>query len=149
MDSKGSNIFAIDDPMPWIIDEVEDKIQTALGTEQFYSLSISCLQCKSWVANEFLDLLTCYDLTENGLDKLTLYEVKEECEPFEEEVLSRLSNMCPYLTHLELRNMRGLSEAGRIQIVSLFRQIIHHNPPIQVLNMEGFSSSEDKVENIG
>ena len=49
---------------PWIIDEVEDKIQTALGMDYLTSLRIVGLDAKSWVANEFLDVLTCYDLPE-------------------------------------------------------------------------------------
>ena len=57
---------------PWIIDEVEDKIQTALGMSHLTSLRIEELKAKSWVANEFLDLLPCYDLPEQGLDKLIL-----------------------------------------------------------------------------
>ena len=56
--------------MPWYIDDVEEKIQTALGMNHLFSLGIRSLNCKSWVANEFLDMLTCYDLAENGLDKL-------------------------------------------------------------------------------
>ena len=68
--------------MPWIIDDVEDKIQTALGMNHLNSLEIYNLSCKSWVANEFLDVLTCYDLPERGLDKLILSGFKKECEPF-------------------------------------------------------------------
>ena len=34
-------------------------------------------------------------------------------------------------------------------MVSLLRQIIQNNPPIQVLDMELFSSNKDTVENIG
>ena len=56
--------------MPWFIDEVEEKIQTALGMNHLKSLDITELKCKSWVANEFLDVLTCYDLPEHGLDRL-------------------------------------------------------------------------------
>ena len=58
--------------MPWIIDDVEDKIQIALGMEHFTSLNIEYLNCKSWVANEFLDMLCFYDTPEQGLKKLTL-----------------------------------------------------------------------------
>ena len=58
--------------MPWIIDEVEEKIQTALGMGHLTSIFIGRLNAKSWVANEFLDLLTCYDLPEQGLDKIIL-----------------------------------------------------------------------------
>ena len=45
--------------------------------------------------------------------------------------------------------MSGLTEAGRLTIVSLFRQIIQQNPPIDVLNMNKFSADEDRHENIG
>ena len=135
--------------MPYIIDEVEEKIQTALGMGHLYYLKVSGLDCKSWVANEFLDVLTCYDLAEHGLDKLIFNGFDKKCEPFEEEVLSRLANMCTRLCHLELTAMFYLTETGRLSMVSLFRQITQHNPPIQVLSMGRFSVSYDKVENIG
>ena len=86
--------------MPWIIDGVEDKIQTALGMDHLNILEVRWLDCKSWVANEFLDVLTCYDLPEQGLDKLILNEFHEQCEPFDEEVVARLANMGPQLAHL-------------------------------------------------
>ena len=63
----------INGTMPWIIDDVEDKIQNALGMEQLTSLDIRDLDSKSWAANEFLDVLCCYDMPEHGLDKLILY----------------------------------------------------------------------------
>ena len=46
-------------PTPWIIDEFEEKIQGALGMDHLNSLEISELSCKSWVANDFVDLLIC------------------------------------------------------------------------------------------
>ena len=76
-DKKDSNGYkglewAIFGSTPWIIDDVEEKIQAALGMEHLCSIYIRYLYCKSLVANEFLDLLTCYDLKEHGLDKLRL-----------------------------------------------------------------------------
>ena len=59
--------------MPWIIDDVEEKIQTALGMGHLNSLEIIEIDCKSWVANELLDLLCSYDLPEKGLDKLIFH----------------------------------------------------------------------------
>ena len=56
-----------------MIDDVEEKIQTALGMGHLTSLKIEGLNAKSWVSNEFLDVLTCYDLPEQGLDKLILH----------------------------------------------------------------------------
>ena len=44
--------------------------------------------------------------------------------------------------------MSNLTEAGRLSLVSLFRQNIQNSPPIEVLNMSGFSGNSDKVENI-
>ena len=85
------------------------------------NLYISGLESKSWVANELLDILSCYDLPEHGLDKLTFRIFKTKCEPFDSEVIARLANMCPHVTHLELSYMYGLSEAGRLSMVSLFR----------------------------
>ena len=58
--------------MPWIIDDLEDKMQAALGVDPLTSLVISGLDCKSIVANEFLDALCCYDMPEHGIDMLTL-----------------------------------------------------------------------------
>ena len=63
--------------------------------------------------------------------------------------MSRLANLCPRLSHLELIGMYKLSEAGRLSLVSLFRQIIQNSPPIEVLNMSGFSEGKDVNENIG
>ena len=59
--------------------------------DRLSSIYIMGLDCKSWVANEFLDLLTCYDLQESGLDKLRLEEFESQCAPFEDEVASRLA----------------------------------------------------------
>ena len=56
--------------MPWIISEVEEKVQTALGMNHLNSLEITDLNCKSWIAYELLEVLTCYDKPEIGLDKL-------------------------------------------------------------------------------
>ena len=56
--------------MPWIVEDVEDKIQTILDIEKLTSVSINQLECKSWVANEFLDVLCSYDMLEQGLIKL-------------------------------------------------------------------------------
>ena len=44
--------------------------------------------------------------------------------------------------------MTELTEAGRISMVSLCRQIFQSNPPIQVLNMEEFSHFYDSNNNI-
>ena len=88
------------------------------------SLEVRKLNSKSWVSNEFLDVLTCYDLAENGLDKLIFYYFYEQCSPFEDDVVTRLASMCPRITHLELSLMSELSEIGRLSMVSLFRQII-------------------------
>ena len=140
---------AISRHMPWIINDVADKIETELGMDHLSCLEIRDLESESWVANEFLDLLCSYDLPENGLDKLILNCFYKKCEPFEEEVVSRLANMCSRLSHLELSKMWRLSEAGRISMVSLFRQIIQNNPPIKELNMEYFSRDKDRDENIG
>ena len=61
---KVNEIEANSGSMPWIIDEVEERIQSALGMNQLSSLDIQELNATSWVANEFLDLLTCYDMPE-------------------------------------------------------------------------------------
>ena len=45
--------------------------------------------------------------------------------------------------------MYNLSETGRLSLVSLFRQITQNNPPIQLLNMNDFSSDRDSNMNMG
>ena len=100
--------------MPWIIDEVEERIQSALGMNQLTCLEIGSLDCKSWIANEFLDVLTCYDMPEQGIDKLILNQFKPQCAPFEEEVVSRLIKMCPQISHLQLGGMDQLDEEDRM-----------------------------------
>ena len=45
--------------------------------------------------------------------------------------------------------MYYLTEAGRLSMVGLFRQIIQHNPPIEVLNLNAFSHDREREENIG
>ena len=57
--------------------------------------------------------------------------------------------MCPNLSHLQLSSMDELTEAGRLSMVSLLRQIVQSNPPIQVLNMNAISQSNDKDVNMG
>ena len=96
-------------PCPWIINEVEEKIQNALGMEHLHGLHIEDLDSKSWIANELLDALTCYDLPEKGLSKLILFNFSLKCEPFEDEVMIRVANMCTNISHLELQSMEELS----------------------------------------
>ena len=45
--------------------------------------------------------------------------------------------------------MSGLSETGRLSMLSLFRQIIQQNPQLDVLNMAAFSDDCNDSENIG
>ena len=117
--------------------------------ENLTSINIKDLKCKSWVANEFLDILCSCDIPEQGLEKLTFDLFYKECEPFEEDVMTRLASICPRLSNLQLSKMDSLTEAGRLSIASLFRQIIQHNPPIEVLNISYFSHVSDVNENIG
>ena len=65
-----------------------------------HSIYISELNSKSFIANELLDVLTCYDLPEQGLNKLSFSYFKPQCFPLEKEVMTRLANMCPNLSHL-------------------------------------------------
>ena len=67
---------------PWITYEVDDKVESALSLGHLSSMDISMLECESWVANEFLDLMCGYDLPEQGLVKLNLSHFKPKCEPF-------------------------------------------------------------------
>ena len=93
--------------MPWIIDDVDEKVEIALGPGQLTCLHIEQLGCESWVANEFLDLMCGYDLQEQGLEKLVLSDFISE--PFQDEVITRVANICPHLTHFELSYMSSLT----------------------------------------
>ena len=75
-DKKDSNGYEglewpIEGSVPWIAEEVEEKISTALGTDQLTSIYIDQLKCEAVEANEFLELLTFY-VAEHGLEKLDL-----------------------------------------------------------------------------
>ena len=70
------------------------------------------------MANEFLDLLTFY-VAEHGLEKLefnkfallskeTIYVDRDNAH-FDEEVLTRLANMCPRISTLTMTGMPDLS----------------------------------------
>ena len=78
------------------------------------SLYIEDLHCKSWVANEFLDMLCSYDIPEQGLDKITLNGFRKYTGTFEAEVVTRLANICPRLSHLKFPYLYELTEAGRL-----------------------------------
>ena len=62
--------------------------------------------------------------------------------------MTRVANMCPYISHLEMSNMNYLTEQGRLSIFSLFRQIVQNSPPIKELNMEHFSEDKDRDVNV-
>ena len=116
-----------------------------MGINHLKSIEIDNFKCKSLVTNEFLDLLTSYDIPEHGLDKLSFrgfmimcnqeWRTKLSSKPFEEEVLTRIAQMCHNLSQLKLSNMLT-EKAGSLSVANLFIQIIHNNPPIEVLNLE-------------
>ena len=75
------------------------------------------------MANEFLDLLTFY-VAEHGLEKLefnkfallskeTIYVDRDNAH-FDEEVLTRLANMCPRITTLIFSEMDRLGHKSRV-----------------------------------
>ena len=63
------------------------------------------------------------------------WRTKLSKKPFEEEVLSRIAKMCHNLSQLKLSKM-NTEEAGKLSIANMLIQIIHNNPPIEVLNLE-------------
>ena len=103
------------------MDDFSDKIESALGMDHLNSLEIIGLHCSSTVANEFLDLLCGYDLPEQGLAKLTLARFRKGCDPFEDEVLTRLANMCPHISNFQMSSMGDLTEEGKLSMVNLLR----------------------------
>ena len=89
-----------------------------------HCLEIDRLYSNSWVANEFLNVLTFYDLPEHGLNKLMFYDFRTQCALIEEDLITRLANMCPHISHLELSYMFCLFYEDMLPLASLFRQII-------------------------
>ena len=63
--------------MQWVVDEVEEKINKVYKGKQLESLKIVNLDCKTWVANEVLDLMASQDLADNSLKNLTLETIKQ------------------------------------------------------------------------
>ena len=63
--------------MQWVLDEVEEKINKVYKGKQLDSLKIVNLDCKTWVANEVLDLMASQDLADNSLKNLTLETIKQ------------------------------------------------------------------------
>ena len=57
---KVNDKLVISKKITYIIEDVEDSIQTTLGMGHLSSLNIIDLESKSWIANEFLDMLCCY-----------------------------------------------------------------------------------------
>ena len=74
--------WVFDGTIPWIIEEIENKIEVDLGKENLTSLHIESLNCKSYVANEFLEDLCNYNQPEQGLERLILNNLHQLSEPF-------------------------------------------------------------------
>ena len=72
------------------------------------------MDCKTWVASEFFETLLSSEFHDDGLQKLVLQDLSRQCEPFSNEVLTRLAQACAKLKHFELRDMhdRELSSEG-------------------------------------
>ena len=49
------------------------------------------MKAKSWVVNQFIDLLLCQDIAVHGLEKLNIAGFDPICVPFEEDIMSRLA----------------------------------------------------------
>ena len=77
--------------MTWILDKVEEKINSAYRGVPLESLEIQDLDCKTSVANEFLDLMVSQDLKDDSFKKLILNGMTEQCFPLDEDVLTRLA----------------------------------------------------------
>ena len=71
--------WAMNGYAPWIFEDVEEKISTALGANQLTCVRIHELVGKAVVPNEFLDLLTFY-VADNGLEKLEMRRFRIESE---------------------------------------------------------------------
>ena len=58
--------------MPWIIEEVEEKLNKVYQGKPLESIEIEGLECKSFIANQFFDFIVSLDLADNGLKKLII-----------------------------------------------------------------------------
>ena len=86
-----NEVEALSGQVPWVIEEVEEKINKVYQGKQLESLEIVGLDCKSNVANETFDLMAGLDLVDESLRKLLLREIKQNCFSLEGDVVSRLA----------------------------------------------------------
>ena len=62
--------------MPFLLDEVENKLNEALQGNSLESLEIHELDCKSLVANSFFDYIASLYLSDTSFKKLILRDIK-------------------------------------------------------------------------
>ena len=107
---KLNNIEAHRGSMPWILDEVEEKLNKVYQGQQLESLEIHGLDCKSSVANLFLDFMASLDLKNDSFKNLVISKMTYKCIPIEDDVLSRLAQSCSRLEHLEMTEMNEIDK---------------------------------------
>ena len=129
--------------MPWVLHQFEDKLNRVYQGQPLENLEIEGLDSKSQVVNQFFDYMVSLDLAEDSFKKLVIKEIKQQCFPLESDVVSRLAQSCTLLQHIEMSQMSGLEEEARMDLASLFRDIMQNSPPLTHLNFERFSKPEE------
>ena len=97
--------------MSWVIDMLDEKITNNI-TDEVHTIEIQNLDCKNWVASELFETMLSLELHPDGINKLVLRCFYSQCEPFNNEVMTRLSQAFANLKHLEVASMQRLSAEG-------------------------------------
>ena len=63
--------------MPWILEEVEEKLNKVYHGKPLESIEIEGLECKSFIANQFFDFIASLDLADNSFKKLIIKNTRQ------------------------------------------------------------------------
>ena len=101
-------------------------ITNLVGENKINSLRIENLESETAGAvNELLDILLIQDISvEEGLDEITLYDIKNSRGPFDQSLLTRIANYSNNLSKLKMTNMLGLTHDDRQSLVNMMTEIL-------------------------
>ena len=73
--------------MPWILEIVEDTMNSVYKGLPLESLEVIELDCKSTVVNLFFDLMASQDLKDDSFTELIIDRMTQQCFPLEDDVV--------------------------------------------------------------
>ena len=78
---------AISGSIPWILEEVEDKMNEVYKGLPLESLEVIELDCNSTVVNLFFDMMASQDLKDDSFEALIINKMTQQCFPLEDDVV--------------------------------------------------------------